>query len=334
MRQSSELSISGTELPEQKRHQGSDCVHHRQCSQHPQRTMAACRRRTEAASTEYWQTTCLHQTSACCTVLAMTDNSTPCNGAIPGGYESSVESCYHEKQHSKKSQTPEHHATTTGKSGSMHACLAWGEPESGMPRCLHSTAHGTTHAPNAHTKASRVCKEHTQQEPRSCNSMQATQKGKKRNQKEGQLAGNPSPSTTQCVQANGMDAPHQHSSQHDARQTAPHVPRPPALPAKRSKLWAHTCTTSTRPTVLSSSLHCRCCRLTCANRPSSQQHARCRASASVSVGYQVPMRLLALSTSFCRASCCCSRPSSAATSCTKLGLTSASGCQHCSAREA
>lgn len=52
------------------------------------------------------------------------------------------------------------------------------------------------------------------------------------------------------------------------------------------------------------------------------------------VSYQVPMRLVPLSTSLCRISCCCSSPSKAVTSCTKLGRASASACQHCSAMDA
>jgi hypothetical protein len=52
------------------------------------------------------------------------------------------------------------------------------------------------------------------------------------------------------------------------------------------------------------------------------------------VSYQVPMRLVPWSTSLCRVSCCCSSPSKAVTSCTKLGRASASACQHCSAMDA
>lgn len=59
-----------------------------------------------------------------------------------------------------------------------------------------------------------------------------------------------------------------------------------------------------------------------------------RSSDASTVSYQVPMRLVALSTSLCRVSCCCSSPSKAVISCTKLGRASASACQHCSAMDA
>lgn len=76
-------------------------------------------------------------------------------------------------QHSKEGQAPEHHAPTSGKSESTHACLAWEKPrkQHGMVPAQHTRPRmPTMHAPkpavcakNARSKspgAATACKQH------------------------------------------------------------------------------------------------------------------------------------------------------------------------------